>query len=186
MFDPLGAFKKQFTRVEEGYLFYPSRKSGGKLVTADEYTLLVADWERVAGRAGLWKMIGVVIAAIFLWVLLSKTLSLPDWANSLSITATVLAISAWVFWASFAPHRLAKDRAAVTPPRPAAEAGREARAGLNWPFVLFALLLSGTTFLGTVTASERKLSTWAWLVGSGVMLGAYLWIGLRKLLDMLR
>jgi len=67
MFDATGAFTKQFTPFHEGYLVYPSRKTGGKLITADEYERLVGDWKRVAGKVGKWKMVGVVIAVSALW-----------------------------------------------------------------------------------------------------------------------
>ncbi len=183
MFDSVGAFTKLFTPVDGGYLFHPSRKSGGKLVTAEEHDRLVASWEQIAGRAGIWKTVGVVVLILVLWTFLSEGLSLTEWADTVVIASLVLAISAWMLWASFAPRRLVRDRPAVTAPRPLSEARREARATLNWPFVIFALLLSGATFLGTVTTTERTLSTWAWLVGSGLMLGVYLWIGFQKLFD---
>lgn len=183
MFDSVGAFTRQFTPVDGGYLFYPSRKSGGKLITADEYHRLVANWEKIAGKAGIWKTVGVVFLALILWTVLSEGLSLPEWADTFIITCLVLAISAWMLWAGFAPYRLVRRRPAVTSPRTAAEARREARATLNWPFVIFALLLSGATFIATVTTPERTLSTWAWLIGSGLMLAVYLWIGFRKLFD---
>ena len=141
MFDSIGAFEKQFTPVESGYLVHPSRKHGGKLVTLEEYALLVADWERVAGRTGVWKLVGIVMLALLAWVLVSDALALPEWTDAVFNSAMVIAVSARVLWASFAPCRLVASRAAVTPPRPRTEARREARAALNWPFITFALLL---------------------------------------------
>jgi hypothetical protein len=183
MFDAVGAFKKQFTAVEGGYLVYPSRKVGGKFISAEEYDHLVSEWERVAGRAGQWKMGGVIVAGIVTWTVISGALSLPDWSQTLMIAAVVVMVSAWLIWASTAPRRLVKDRVPITPPRSAGEARREARSALNWPFVLFALLLSGAAFLGTIIATERDFSTWVWLTGSGLMFVLYMWIGLRKLTD---
>lgn len=183
MFNTIEAFKRQFTPVEGGYLVYPSRKVGGKLVTEAEYEQLVADWERIAGRAGRWKTVGAVIALIAVWTLLVDSLSPPEWADTLLIGLVVVAVSAWLLWASTAPSRLVKNRPPVSPPRPSAEAKREARAALNWPFVIFALVGSGSVFFGSVTATDRTASTWAWLIGSGAMLGLYLWIGFKKLLD---
>lgn len=183
MFDTIGAFKRQFTRVEDGYLVYPSRKDGGKLVSDDEYDLLVKQWQRVAGRGGAWKAVGAIFVVIAVWTLLSDLLLAPDWADSLLVALIVMVMYARLFWASTAPRRLVKDRVSVTPPRPGAEARREARAALNWPFVIFALLISGVVFFGSVAAGERSLGTWAWLIGSGVMLGLYLWIGFKKLVD---
>lgn len=183
MFDTIGAFKKQFTRVDGGYVFYPSRRAGGKAITAEEYDRLISQWERVAGRAGRWKAVGVAAAAIVLWTFVSQALSLPAWANSLLIAAIVVALSAWLLWASTAPRRLVRGRAPVTPPRPPAEARRAARAALNWSFILFVLLFSGGTFISTIQETQRSPETWAWLVGSGLMFSAYVWIGFRKLVD---
>ena len=183
MFDTIGAFKKQFTRIEDGYLVYPSRKIGGKPVSDEEYEQLVTEWERVAGRTGRWKAVGAVVAVIAVWTLLSDSLSAPEWADALMITIIVMAMSGWLFWASTAPRRLVRDRAPVAPPRRATEARREARAALSWPFIVFALLFSGAAFFSSVTAAERTIGTWAWLIGSGAMLGLYLGIGFKKLMD---
>lgn len=183
MFNTIEAFKRQFTRVEGGYLVYPSRKLGGKLVTEAEYKQLVASWERVAGRAGRWKTVGVIVVVIAIWTLLADWLSPPAWADTLLIVFIVVAMSAWLLWASTAPRRLVKDRSPAAPPRPLEDARRDARAALSWPFVIFAFLISGSIFFGSVTASDRTAGTWTWLVGSGAMLGLYVWIGLKKLLD---
>ena len=182
MLDTIGPFKKQFTPVEGGYLLYPSAKSGGKLVTVDEYDRLMADWQRIAGRAARWKTAGIVIILIALWTGLSQALSLPGWTETLFVAAVVTGIAARLVWASLAPRRFVKDRPAVTLPRPISDARREARAALNWPMVVVALLLSGGIFFSTLHALERP-SDWAWLVGSGLMMLAYLWIGLKKLFD---
>lgn len=183
MFDAVGAFKKQFTRVEGGYLIYPSRKSGAKFVSDEEYEELVAGWERVAGRTGRWKAVAAVVAVIAVWTLLSDMLSAPEWTDTLITAVVVVAMSGWLIRASIAPRRFVRDRAPVTPPRPAAEARREARAALNWPFVVLALLIFGLGFFGSLTSAERSLGTWAWLIGSGVMFALYLWIGFHKLTD---
>ena len=99
------------------------------------------------------------------------------------ILACVLAISAWFVWASFAPRRLVSGRPDVTPPRPLPEAKREARALLDWRFVIFALLFSAVTLLGTVSSPEQTLGWWAWLIGSGALLASYIWIAFRKVMD---
>jgi hypothetical protein len=183
MFNVVESFKKQFTRVEGGYLVYPSRKLGGKLVSDKEYEHLVRGWERVAGRSSRWTATGIIAAIIILWTLLSDILSLPEWVDSLLIASLVVALSASLLWASAAPSRLVKDRSPVTPPRMVVDARRDARAALSWPFVAFALVFSGAAFLGGVTAAERSFGAWAWIIGSGAMLGLYIWIGFRKLTD---
>lgn len=183
MFDPMGTFTKQFTPVEGGYLYYPSRKSGGKLVTADELTRLASDWQRIVGRRGQWKTVGSVVLAIMLWTIVSRSLALADWTDQIITIGVVAALSGWLLWASFAPRRLVKDRPVIAPPRPTSQARREARAVLNWPFVIFAILMSGGIFVGSFGSSDRTLAWWAWVIGSGVMLVSYLWIAFRKVTD---
>ena len=130
-------------------------------------------------RAALSQMTRLIAA----WTLITNWLSPPEWADALLTVVIVVAVSVSLLWASTAPRRLVKDRPASTPPRPLAEAQREARAALNWPFVVLALLIFGAIFFGTVTATSRSGGTWAWLIGSGTMLGLYLWVALKKLLD---
>src|SRR3546814_9594755 len=96
----MGAFNNQFTPVDGGYLYYPSKNSGGKLVTADEYEQLAAGWRKVAGRRGMWKIVGIVMLAIIFWTTISKSLSLPEWSDSIMVAASVAGISAWLLWAS--------------------------------------------------------------------------------------
>lgn len=183
MFDSLGAFTKQFTPVDGGYLYYPSKKDGGKLVTADEYQQLVEGWSKVAGRRGTWKVAGIVMLAILIWTLLSRSLSLPVWSDSIMIAASVIGVSGWLLWASFAPRRLVRERAAIAPPRPVSEAKRQARTLLNWRFIIFALFISGLAFLGSLNVPERDFISWAWLIGSGAMFGLYTWIAVQKFRD---
>ncbi|MBB5711061.1 hypothetical protein [Sphingomonas xinjiangensis] len=183
MFDSIGAFTKQFTPIEGGYLYYPSKKAGGKLVTADEYEQLTDSWRKVAGRRGIWTAVGIVVLAIFVWTAISELLSLPDWSDRIIIAASVIGISAWLLWASFAPRRLVRDRSAIVPPRPTSEARRQARALLNWRFIIFALLFTGVAFLGSFNSLDRDLRTWAWLIGSGAFFGLYIWIAIQKFRD---
>ena len=183
MFDATRAFTRQFKPVDGGYVYYPSRKAGGKLVSVDEYEMLVADWQRIAGTRGHWKTVGLLFLAILLWTLASTALALPEWSNWIIILATVAGLSGWLLWASLAPSRLVSQRPDFVPPRPASAARREARAALNWPFILFALLPSGAAFVATVSSSDRSLSWLAWLIGSGAFFAGYLWIAFQKLRD---
>ncbi|MBB5713221.1 hypothetical protein [Sphingomonas aerophila] len=183
MFNTTKAFKRQFIRTEGGYLIFPSRKLGAKLVTEAEYDQLLAEWESVAGRAGRWKTVGAVCAIVALWTLVSDWLSFSESADSLLTAAVVVTILARLLWSSTAPRRLVKGRPSVAPPRLPAQARREARAALSWPIVITILLISGLVFLGSIITLDRSASAWAWLIGSGALLGLYLWVGLKKLSD---
>lgn len=183
MFDVTTAFSRQFTPVDGGYVYYPFRTAGGKLVTAAEYERLVADWERVAGRRGRWKAVGLLSAAILLWVFVSQALALPEWADSIILMGSVGALSGWIYWASLAPRRLVRHRPDIAPPRLPSEARREARAALNWPFVLLVLFASGTIFVGHLTTPEASPRWWAWVIGSGLFFVGYFWLAIQKLND---
>lgn len=183
MFDSLGAFAKQFTPIEGGYLYYPSKKGGGKLVTAEEYDELNEGWRKVAGQSGIWKTVGLAMLVIFVWTFISTTLSLPDWAGAIFIAVAASCISAWLFWAGLAPRRLVRDRPDVAPPRPISQVKRHVRAMLNWHMIIFALLLSGLAFLGVLYSPQRNFASWAWLIGSGAMFGLYFWVAIQKYRD---
>jgi hypothetical protein len=183
VFDVSGAYSRQFTPVEDGYIYYPSRKGGGKLVTVEEYDNLVADWQRIAGSRGRWKTVGVAVFAILLWTLAGEVLALPEWWDWILTVACVAGLSGWLLWASLAPRRLVRDRPDIVPPRRALDVRREARATLTWPFVILMLFISGTVFIRTLSSLDRLPPWWAWLIGSGTFFGSYLWIALQKLRD---
>jgi hypothetical protein len=128
-------------------------------------------------------IVGIVMLIIFVWTVASKALSLPEWSDSIMAVAVVVAIAGWLLWVSFAPRRLVRGRAAITPPRPVAEARRQARALLNWRFIIFALLLSGIAFVGSFNVPDRDLGSWVWLVGSGAMFFGYIWMAIQKFRD---
>jgi hypothetical protein len=67
----------------------PVAKDRRKLVSYEEYAHLVGGRERVAGRSGRWKAIGIIVTVIALWTLLSNVVPLPEWGDSLVIAAIV-------------------------------------------------------------------------------------------------
>ena len=180
MSDQAEAFRRQFTPVDGGYLYYPSRKRGGKLVTAEEFQALVEDWQR---RTRSWKIAGLVFVAITTWTTVSQIAALPDWADDIIVWGLVAAITAWILWAAYAPRRLVKSRPVIAPPRELSEVRRQARSVLNWPLVVVALLMSGAIFIGLLSSPAPTLKWWAWTGGSGLMFFAYLWIGIQKFRD---
>jgi hypothetical protein len=179
----MNPFTKQFIPVEGGYVYYPSKNDGGKLVTVDEYNSLVEGWAKVAGRKGTWKTVGIVVLAIVIWTVVGALITLPSWSDGIVTAVGVVSVMVWLFWASFAPRRLVRDRPAVVPPRPPSQARRQARALLTWRVIAFVLLVSGITFSVSLNAPRRDFKTWAWLVGSAVMFVLYIWTAIQKLRD---
>ena len=180
MIDSFRAFAEQFTAVDNGYLYYPSRKSGGKLITVDEFRALADAWRR---RTNPWKIVGVGVVLIIIWTLVSDELVLPKWAESVFIASLVAVACGWTIWAAYAPRRLVKNRPEVAPARPPSEARRKARAALDWRLVLLVLLLSGAIFTARVLSPESTLRWWAWTVGSGLLFLGYVWIAVLKIRD---
>jgi hypothetical protein len=49
--------------------------------------------------------------------------------------------------------------------------------------VIFALLFSGVALFSTLSSPNQTLGWWAWLVGSGTLFAAYVWIAFQKIMD---
>lgn len=179
----MAAFEMQFTLHEKGYLYFPSVKGGGKLVSAQEYNQLAADWNRVTGRAGQWKITACVAAAIIIWMFVDEIVKPEEWINQIAFLGLVAAIIARIIWISYAPRRLVKGRPDVVSPRPIAEVRREVRSLLSWPIIAIALLFSGAIFIGSLMSADQSLGAWMWLIGSGVLFLMYGWASIKKLTD---
>ncbi len=183
MFDAQGAFKKQFSPFEDGYIFYPSSKSGAKFISSQEYEQLIDGWQHTSGRAGTWKNVAIVISALVVWQVVKSYFEPPSWVDTVVLTTLLFAIAARVIWASFAPRRLVKDRKPVGPPRSVAKARAEARSVLSWPLIITVSVVSGAIFGGHLAHQDTSFTWWAWTIGSGLMCAAYFWIGIGKLRD---
>ena len=179
-FDPIGAFERRFTPTKGGYLYYPSARSGGKLVTVVEFETLASDWKRVAGMAGQLKMTGILVAVLVVWAFISTAFSLPEWPNWIVIAGGAAAMIGRMFRVSLAPNRLVRDRPAISPPRPMSQVQQEARALVDWRLVGFFLLLSGIVFFGSLAKPQNTFWWWAWTIGSGLYFVSLLWIAARK------
>jgi hypothetical protein len=178
MFDPMDVFSRQFTPVEGGYLYYPSPKSGGKLITDDEFAKLASDWKKTFGWRGVLKSMGMSVVVIALFLCLS--LYLPDWVGQFAPLCIVGVLLAWNFRAVSSVRRLVKDRPVVAPPKPVSQARREARAMIKWPFLIVVILACGGFLVSGLSSVDRS---WTWIGGSGILLAIYLWTAFRKLMD---
>jgi hypothetical protein len=131
----------------------------------------------------MWKAVGIIFLTVLVWTTLMANISLPNWTSGIFSTLTTIAMVIWFGWAGLAPRRLVRNRPEVAPPRPIAKARRDARAALNWRFILFALAISGAALFLHISSSDRSAGSWMWIIGSGTMFAVYLWIGYRKLTD---
>lgn len=179
----IDAFARQFQPVEGGYLYYPSKHAGGKLVTAGEYAALMEGWRSRCGLGGQMKIVGMVFAVIFLHTLLQDFLNLPDWSDHAVSALCLVMVIGWILPASAAPRRLVKDRPDITPPRTTSDVKRDARRLIGWPVIAGTLALSGLGFASALTAPEQTVTWWLWTLGSGALFSAYLWIAVRKWQD---
>ena len=180
MMNPVRSFADQFTPVEGGYLYYASRKSGGRRVTSDEFQHLVLQWRR---RVGPWRLALPCLIAIIGWTVLSDQFALPAWSSSAFNALIVVAMAAWLVWAAYAPRRLVKERPEVAPPRPRKEGRRKARASLDWKLVLLVVVVSGGFFAKGLLAARATFSSVALTAGSGLLFFGYLWIAVLKVSD---
>ena len=64
MVDTVEAFKRQFDPVDDGYLYYPSPNSGGKLISHEEYEGLLRDWTNASKGKRFWLMLGAIMGVI--------------------------------------------------------------------------------------------------------------------------
>jgi hypothetical protein len=183
LFDAIGAFSKQFVRHEGGYLFYPSRRAGGKFVSEFEYQELVAHWRLVAGRKGRWKMVAAVMLIFILGMVAKAFLNGGEWIENVSIWGAVAFAVIRITWASSAPRRLVKNRPDSAPPRTLAASRKLARSMLPWCMVIPVLIISTCIFIAGLTTAPQTLLGWLWLVGSGAMSAAYGCIAIQKIRD---
>lgn len=157
MLDPVRAFERNFQRIENGYLYYPSRWSSGYLVTPEEYETLVSDWRKVAGLRALVVAVMAFGAATAALAYLLVALGSPFEAEYAGY-AIACGLGGYLLWHSLAPNRLIRGREPHTPRRSGGEAERQmgqslgSRTALSIAFTSFCF-----TGWGVVLAFERPI-----------------------------
>lgn len=178
-------FEKQFTPADGGYIYYPSRRSGGKFLSAEEYGRLLSDWEAVAGTKGIWKAALLLISMALALAFFSTFVGLPDWTSKVASWLIVLGGLARLLWKSLAPRRLVRGRPDAVPPRSKAQVDREVRDLVGWPIIALSLVVCSILFWGALHSPSRGLVRWAVLIGSGIVLLQYLRAAFLKFRDRL-
>ncbi|WP_157081074.1 hypothetical protein [Novosphingobium naphthalenivorans] len=115
--DPVTIFTSRFQKTDEGYLFFPTEKSGGKLVTEEEYERALADWVRVGGKSGIWRAVACLVMLILVWMFAENRFGLPHWWGNVVVIGGVASAMIWFIWWSWAPRRITKNRPFIAAPR---------------------------------------------------------------------
>lgn len=174
---------KQFRRTEEGHVYYPSAKTGGKFISAEEYELLLADWKRVSKLFSIMNVVIGSLVLVTLSILLVLTLDLPLWTFTVILVAPVTFMTAYILWVGTAPARLVKYRPEITAPRPASDVREEARAAMGWPLITLILFGSAAYLVSSLTSFDGTLRSTIWIVASGGLFLGYLSIATLKIMD---
>lgn len=183
MIDTAEIFAKQFTPYGGDYLYYPSKRSGGKVVSEAEFQALRTRWLAVVGRRWAWKTAGLIILSVILVHLAEALSGLDALIGNIVIGISVVAVMCMVLWAASAPARLVKDRPEVVPPSSPADSKRAMRDALPWGKVIFACLFGMAIFKITLSHHPNSIGEWLQLAGSGVTCALFLWIGVQKFRD---
>lgn len=181
--DPAAQFKRRFHPTEQGFLFYPKAKGGGKLITQAEHDRMVSEFRRwVGGRFRPGLSLLVLFGAVLALALLSFALRMSEQAMMISTWIILIPFLVGYYWLYSAPKRLVKDRPEVARPRTKVELGRATRFMMTWPIVAFGTGLSGLLAFAGLTASPSAgviVWTGVWVV---VFL-SYVRIAVQKIQD---
>ncbi len=180
---PIETFERLFTPTEGGYLFFPSRNAGGKLVTTEEYAKLHGNWKKVAGRKGTLKATVLIVLVIVIWAIAETFYALPEWSGGLVVTASAIIVALWFVWHSVAPWRLVRGRPDASPPRGLSESQMAARSMVPWTMVFAVIFLSGMFLSTDLNTQDRTAQWWGIKLVSGLFFLAYAWIGFQKWRD---
>lgn len=183
MFNLIEVYKSQFQPYEDGYIYYPVAKSGGKFVTAEEYDAIINHYEsKFAWRPYtllLFSFTIVVIAIIFL----VHYLNLSEAIMYILLSLTMVALFGYIYWYSRAGHRLVKNKADIMPPRSKTQVMKDGRKAISWSLIIFLLIVCGLWFFIAWTESDRGTSTWIRIVIFGTSILIYLWVAYKKYYD---
>ncbi|QLC23006.1 hypothetical protein HFP51_12905 [Parasphingopyxis sp. CP4] len=173
-------FTKQFEPHGDGYIYYPSRREGGKFVTEKEHQDLLAEWKRTATGRGFWISMLLIIGLVAIWSVFRLTFVVPEWASATVTIGIAVLILVRVGWASLAPRRLVKGRPDITPRRTLGEAQSQAARLMPWSMVIGVIVGSGVIIGILLSSITGTWEWWAWTIGSGGVLISYVWIAVRK------
>lgn len=177
-------FEKLFTAIDCGYLYYPSKKSGGKLIASGEYHYLVARWSKISSLNSILKLVGIVFFLLFSWTALVEIVQLPSWTIYYFAIMIAIGLSNWLRGECLAPRRLVKNRPEIAPPRTPAEVKVLRQVGLadfRWWLVVYTLIYSGGAFVVGARSADGGLVSWLWIISSATLFTLHIWLAIRNL-----
>ena len=188
MADMVDGFARDFQRIEGGYVYYPSAKSGGKFLSQSEYLAAFAGWRRATSRIGLWGGGGVTLALMAILGVSTAHHGIPRPVGAAVMLAVPGLFLSWLIWKPVAFRsalaRLVRERPDAVPARPAGELYRERRKALNWPFVIIMSLFSDAKCLDVARSGVHSPGQAIWVGALGSICVGYLGLALFKLRDM--
>ncbi|MFQ5348204.1 MAG: hypothetical protein ACE5ED_10235 [Rhodothalassiaceae bacterium] len=179
--DALALLRRSFVPHDDGYLFYPTRWSGGRFVIKAEFDRMTACWERALGRRALWLLAGFAFLVLLLWSLVAPALEPPAWMEDALTSGLVAVIFGRILWVTTLPWRLVRGRPAIAPPRPAAGMRREMLGVFGWRIVILTLIMTGGLFARTLAAEGNGFGHWLAVAGSAFLFGLSLNLLVHKL-----
>lgn len=136
----LDVFKRSFEPIEGGYLYYPTRWSGGYFLSAAEYDALIADWERTAGFKRMLLLVGIALLGIVVSTVVSSTTDLD--LDGIAPRAIAFGLAGYLIWKSTAVNRLVRGRKPMRPPRSGLEAEVAMGNALGMPLAIGLVVVS--------------------------------------------
>lgn len=176
-------FAKLFVPYEDGYLYYPSAKSGGKFVSEPEYQIMLSEVERAAGTKGIMVSVLAVLLMISAAVIAEKVWHLGEWVEQVAIWAAVAFVGIRLARAFFLPRRMLSNRPAIVPPLAPGQSRKIARSMLPWTMVIPVFLGSSIVFVANLLIAPVTLGGWMVFLGAGAMSAGYGWVAIQKLKD---
>ncbi|MCU0891843.1 MAG: hypothetical protein MUE77_08890 [Sandarakinorhabdus sp.] len=172
-------FEQQFQPYRDGYLVYPSRKAGGKFVTAAEHATLVDEFRQrtrpvaIAGWFALFLLLAV--GASFL----SRTI-LPETLHWLASLFVMIPVVVWSLRNTTTPFRLVRGRPDAAPPRTPAEWRAVGAAMFNWWQIGLLALVGVLQLAQHGEAGPDAAARWLGLASGVLMLLASATLAIRK------
>ena len=163
-FDPAKGYGRLFEPHGEDFVFYPSNRGGGKVVTKAEYDVLVAGYRRKWGtrfRPGymLFAILAVAMSAAAAAALLGCDTEAAGTAIGV-ILSVIMLLGILRDWQ--APRLLVRGRPDVMPPRSRDQRKDAVARMLSWPMIAISGAIGSLLLWASIMAPDVRNPGW-WL-----------------------